>query len=721
MASKSLYLFMDAIRFENITKRFGRKVVANNDISFSIEKGLIYSLLGENGSGKTSLMNVLVGIYKQDTGNVYINEQKVDINSPSDAYKYKIGMIHQHFKLVNTFTATENIVLGLTKEDYKKFYVEQKAINDELIEQLEKEAEKHPDLDNELKAALDDYKKARSTALANAKSTLKNEKQKQKQEDKADKERYKKMLASAKGDKEALKNTRIDIRREKEEKKAQRAALKKSIMNIDSLPEIIKKKATVDSLSIKNKIKELNRETRNSGRFNLKESARRVSSICAKFGFNINPYQKVYDMSVSQKQTLEIVKALYRGVDILILDEPTAVLTPQETKQLFNVLRNMRKLGKTVIIITHKLNEVMEISDKVAVLRKGEYVGTVDTKTTNEKELTNMMVGRKIDLQIKRSKPKNTQDRLFINNITVTNIDGTTALNDVSFVLRSGEILGVAGISGSGQKELLDVIAGLRNYKTGDIIFHNPKKEKPVTFFHHSVQKIKRMSTEGFFHDKQGNKLDLSKKTNKEIIEMVNNEDVIFYEDEIIDLKHKTPLEIRDLGIKLSFVPEDRLGMGLVGSMDIIDNMMLRSYRKGRGIFIHREKPEKLAKEIVEELEVVTPSVHTQVSKLSGGNVQKILVGREISSSPKVFMAAYPVRGLDINSSYLIYDLLNAQKERGTAVLFVGEDLDVLMALCDKILVLSQGRVSGIVDPREVSKEDIGLLMTKGGHQDEIE
>ena len=606
---------MDAIRFENITKRFGKKVVANNDISFSIKKGLIYSLLGENGSGKTSLMNVLVGIYKQDTGNIYINEEKVDINSPSDAYKHKIGMIHQHFKLVNTFTATENIVLGLTKEDYKRFYNEQKEINDKLIEVLQKDS---------------------------------------------------------------------------------------------------------NQADVQKKIKALQKETKAAGRFNLKESAKRVATICEKFGFNINPYQKVYDMSVSQKQTLEIVKALYRGVDILILDEPTAVLTPQETKQLFYVLRNMRKLGKTIIIITHKLNEVMEISDKVAVLRKGEYVGTVDTKSTNEKELTNMMVGRKIDLKIKRSIPKNPENRLYINNITVTNIDGTTALDDVSFILRSGEILGVAGISGSGQKELLDVIAGLRNYKTGDIIFHNPKKEKPVTFFHHSVQKIRRMSTEDFFHDKQGNKLDLSKKTNKEIIEMVNNEDVIFYEDEIIDLKHKTPLEIRDLGIKLSFVPEDRLGMGLVGSMDIIDNMMLRSYRKGPGIFFHREKPEKLAKEVVEELEVVTPSVHTQVSKLSGGNVQKILVGREISSSPKVFMAAYPVRGLDINSSYLIYDLLNTQKEKGTAVLFVGEDLDVLMALCDKILVLSQGKVSGIVDPRKVSKEEIGLLMTKGGHQDEI-
>ena len=604
---------MDAIRFENITKAFGKKVVANKDISFSIEKGLIYSLLGENGSGKTSLMNVLVGIYKQDQGKVFINEEEAEINSPGDAYKYKIGMIHQHFKLVNVFTATENVVLGLSKENYELFYKEQKEINEKLIADLE---------------------------------------------------------------------ASNDIDKEK-------------------------------------KIKALQKEIKTAGRFNLKESAKRISSICEKYGFKLDPYQRVYDMSVSQKQTLEIIKALYRGVDILILDEPTAVLTPQETKQLFNVLRNMRKLGKTVVIITHKLNEVMEISDKVVVLRKGEYVGTVDTKKTNEKELTNMMVGHKIDLKINRSEPKNAQDRLFVSNITVTNMDGTTALNDVSFVLRSGEILGVAGISGSGQKELLDVIAGLRSYKTGDIIFHNPKKERPVTFYHHSVKKIKEMSKQGFFHDKNGNKLDLSDKKKQEIIDMVNKEEVIFYEDEIIDLKNKTPLEIRDLGIKLSFVPEDRLGMGLVGSMDIIDNMMLRSYRKGGAVFFHRAKPKALADEIVKELEVVTPSVHTQVSKLSGGNVQKILVGREISSSPKVFMAAYPVRGLDINSSYLIYDLLNAQKEKGTAVLFVGEDLDVLMALCDKILVLSQGHVSGIVDPRKVSKEDIGLLMTKGAHSDE--
>ena len=603
---------MEAIRFENITKQFGKKVVANKDISFSIESGKIYSLLGENGSGKTSLMNVLAGIYKQDSGRIFINGEEVEINSPSDAYKYKIGMIHQHFKLVDVFTATENVLLGLTKEDYKLFYEDQKMVNSHLIEEL---------------MASNDPEKGK-------------------------------------------------------------------------------------------KIKELQREIKEAGRFSLKGAARRIKSICQKYGFEVDPYQKVYEMSVSEKQTLEIVKALYRGMDFLILDEPTAVLTPQETKKLFNVLRNMRSLGKTIIIITHKLNEVMEISDSVIVLRKGEYVGTVETRNTNEKELTNMMVGHKIDLQIKRKQPVNPENRLFISNITVNNIDGTTALNNISFVLRSGEILGIAGISGSGQKELLDVIAGLRGYKTGEIIFHNPKKEKPVTFFHHSVKKIREMSKQGFFHDKNGEKLDLSDKSKKEIIQMVNNEEVIFYEDEIINLKNKTPLEIRDLGIKLSFVPEDRLGMGLVGSMDIIDNMMLRSYRKGPGIFFHREKPEKLAKEVVKELEVATPSVHTQVSKLSGGNVQKILVGREISSSPKVFMAAYPVRGLDINSSYLIYDLLNAQKERGTAVLFVGEDLDVLMALCDRILVLSQGCVAGIIDPRECTKEDVGLLMTKGGHHD---
>ena len=604
---------MEAIRFENVTKTFG-KTVANSNVSFSIEQGKIYSILGENGSGKTTLMNVVSGIYKQDSGAVYVKGIEADINSPHDAFALKVGMIHQHFKLVDVFTATENILLGLTKQDYKLFNKDQK---EKAVERI---------------------------ARANADPNLTEEERKK------------------------------TIRRYK-------------------------------------------RYARRSRGFNIRGAAERIQNIAEKYGFVVDPYQKVYDMSVSQKQTLEIVKALYRGVDILILDEPTAVLTPQEIKALFDVLRNMREMGKTVIIITHKLNEVMEISDEVVVLRKGEYIGTVQTKKTNEKELTDMMVGRKVDLQIRRPKVKETQDRLFISHLSVVNSDNTVALDDVSFVLKGGQILGVAGISGSGQKELLDAIAGLRKYKTGEMIFHNPKKEKPVTLFHHDPKQIREMSKEGYFHDKNGNRLDLSNYNKKQIISMVNNEEVIFYEDEVIDLKHKTPLEIRDLGIKLSFVPEDRLGMGLVGSMNLTDNMMLRSYRKGKGVFLNRKKPEDLAQQIIQELEVVTPGVNTEVRKLSGGNIQKLLVGREIASSPKVFMAAYPVRGLDINSSYLIYDLLNKQKENGTAVLFVGEDLDVLMALCDRILVLSSGRVVDIVDPTKVSKEEIGLMMTKGRNE----
>lgn len=601
---------MEAIRFENVTKTFG-KTVANKNVSFSLQEGKIYSILGENGSGKTTLMNVVSGIYKQDSGTVYIRGNEANINSPHDAFVLKVGMIHQHFKLVDVFNATENILLGLTRQDYKLFNKDQK------------------------------------------------------------------------------------------EKAVARIAEARNNPNLTEAER-------------KHEIRRYKRYARRSRGFNVRGAAERIQNIAEKYGFVVDPYQKVYDMSVSQKQTLEIVKALYRGVDILILDEPTAVLTPQEIKALFDVLRNMRELGKTVIIITHKLNEVMEISDEVVVLRKGEYIGTVKTKKTNEKELTDMMVGRKVDLQIRRPKMKDVQDRLFISHLTVVNNDNTTALDDVSFVLKGGQILGVAGISGSGQKELLDAIAGLRKYKSGEMIFHNPKKEKPVTLYHHTPKQIKEMSKEGYFHDKNGNKLDLSSYNKKQIISMVNNEEVIFYEDEVIDLKHKTPLEIRDLGIKLSFVPEDRLGMGLVGSMNLIDNMMLRSYRKGKGVFVNRKKPEDLANEIVKDLEVVTPGVHTEVRKLSGGNIQKILVGREISSSPKVFMAAYPVRGLDINSSYLIYDLLNTQKENGTAVLFVGEDLDVLMALCDRILVLCGGRVADIVDPTKVSKEEIGLLMTRG-------
>ena len=571
---------MDKIRFENITKIFG-DVVANSNISFAVQKGEILSILGENGSGKTTLLNVLGGIYQQDEGRIFVDDKEVNIKSPKDAFQLKIGMVHQHFKLVNVFTALENIILGLSKRDLKEIY-----------------------------------------------SNLGEE---------------------------------------------------------------------------------------NNNKYSNKEVAKVIKKMCDKYSFILDLNKHVFDMSVSEKQTLEIVKVLFRGVDTLILDEPTAVLTPQEIRHLFDVVRNMKKDGKTIVIITHKLNEVMEISDRVVVLRKGEYIATVETNNTNEKELAEMMVGHSIDLNIHRSDVKTTGVRLEIKNLTVNNKEGIEAIKDISFDVYGSEVLGIAGISGSGQKELLESIAGLARDVKGDIIFNNPKKDEPVTFFHKDVKQVKELSKRGAFYYKDTKEpCDLSKKSKKEIIKLVEEGKVIFYENEVIQLRGKKPIEIRNLGIKLSFVPEDRLGMGLVGDMDLVDNMLLRSYRKGKGRAVHKEKSEELANAIVKELDIKTPSIHTPVRKLSGGNIQKILVGREISSRPKVLMAAYPVRGLDINSSYLIYHLLDEQKKRGSAVIFAGEDLDVLMALSDRLLVLCNGKISGIVDPRTVTKDRIGLMMTNG-------
>ena len=552
------------LQLKNITKKFGTKVIANNNVSLDVYKGEILSILGENGCGKTTLMNMVAGIYYPDSGKILINGEEVIIRSPRDAFEHKIGMIHQHFKLIDIFSAAQNVALGVEGE-----------------------------------------------------------------------------------------------------------------------------------------------------KFNLKEVNNRIKEMAKKYGFNINLDKKIYEMSVSEKQTVEILKVLYRGADILILDEPTAVLTPQEIRSLFKVLSAMRDDGKSIIIITHKLNEVMEISDRVTVLRKGDHIATVNTSETSEKELTEMMVGEKIDLNINRTEPKNSKLRLSVSNLTVKNPDGYNVVDNVSFEAFGGEILGIAGIAGSGQKELLEAIAGLNNYESGKLIYYHPKKDKPVSFFHKTYKRVMELANENAFIDEKGNDIDFTKLTKKEIKELVNSEKIIFKEDEAIDLKDKTPREIRELGIRLSFVPEDRLGMGLVGNMDIVDNMMLRSYRKGKSVFLDRKRPQDLADRIIEELKVNTPDSHTAVRKLSGGNVQKVLVGREIAAAPAILMTAYPVRGLDINSSYTIYNLLNEQKQKGVSVIFVGEDLDVLMALSDRILVLSGGKVSGIVDARTTTKDEIGLLMVQ--------
>lgn len=500
----------NAIELHSISKYFG-KVVANNKISLNVKKGEILALLGENGSGKTTLMNMLSGIYYPDEGHILIDGHEVSIRSPRDAYENGIGMIHQHFKLVDIFTATENIVLGMPGK----------------------------------------------------------------------------------------------------------------------------------------------------GVLNLKEVSRRVRDLAEKYGFEIDPDKKIYNMSVSEKQTVEILKILYRGANILILDEPTAVLTPQEADRLFDVLRNMRADGKAIIIITHKLHEVLELSDRVAVLRRGEYIGDVPTAQATETSLTEMMVGKKVDLDIERKEPHDTKLRLKVENLTCVDKTLKKTLDNVSLEAYAGEILGIAGIAGSGQKELLEAIAGLQSAVSGKITYYDPQ-------------------------------------TNAEE-----------------PLLGKTPLQIREMGVALSFVPEDRLGMGLVGAMGMPGNMMVRTYREGKGVFTHQKNPKNLSEEIVESLGVVTPGINTPVRRLSGGNVQKVLVGREIANKPTVLMTAYAVRGLDINTSYTIYKLLGEEKEGGAAVIYVGEDLDVLLALADRIVVLCGGQVSGTVDARHTTKEEVGLLMTK--------
>ena len=561
-----------AVQLKGISKFFG-DVVANKEVNLTVYRGEILSVLGENGCGKTTLMNMLAGIYYPDAGQIYVDGEPVVIRSPRDAYKHRIGMVHQHFKLVDVFSATDNIILGEKGPEY--------SIS-ERWKEYKKQAERP-------QFVIDAEDTSAPVKAIDGTSTLKG-----------------------------------------------RAKL---FFKLAGVP--------FEKLKIK-------------GRFNWLSSDRGagVKDIASRYGFEIDLNKKIYDMSVSEKQTVEIIKVLYRGADILILDEPTAVLTPQEIEKLFTVLRKMKEDGKVIIIITHKLNEVMAISDRVAVLRRGEHVATVNTCETTEKELTEMMVGRKIDLNIHRAVPVNVQTRLEVKNLSLTNAEGVNVLKDISFEANSGEILGIAGIAGSGQRELLETIAGLIRPDTGSINYNNPKTGK--------------------------------------------NENLV----------RKTPSQIRELGVRLSFVPEDRLGMGLVGNMDIIDNMMLRSYKRGKMPFLDRKNPKKLADTIIHDLEVVTPSSHTPVRRLSGGNIQKVLVGREIASAPTVLMAAYPVRGLDINSSYTIYNLLNNQKENGVAVIFVGEDLDVLLELCDRIIVICAGKVTGIVDGRSITKEEIGLLMT---------
>lgn len=493
-----------AVEMKGISKRFGQ-VQALKDVQLDVLVGEVHAILGENGAGKSTLMNMLSGIYHPDAGHIHLYGEPVEIKSPRVAIAHGIGMIHQHFKLVNALTAAENIIAG-----------------------------------------------------------------------------------------------------------NQQAAV-------------------------------MNKKTINA----------RILELSKRHGLLIDPKKVIREMSVAEKQRVEILKVLYRGAKVLILDEPTAVLTPQETDQLFDILRSMKDHGHSIIIITHKLSEVMEISDRVTIMRKGEYITTKETSDSSESSLTNAMVGRSVSLSIACPKVDSKGRLLEVKDLTVRGDDGHIRLKNVAFDLHQGEILGVAGVAGSGQKELCEAIAGLAAIQEGQIFY---KKE---------------------------------------------------------DLVGLSPRTIIDKGISMSFIPEDRLGMGLVSTMDITNNVLLKEYHKQKGIMVTRKNSRKMAEYLVDKLNIDTPGVSHPVRLLSGGNIQKVLLGREIENNPQLIITAYPSRGLDIGSAHLVYDLLNEQKQKDVGILFIGEDLDVLMSLSDRLLILCNGQVTGIVNKREdFDKEAIGLMMS---------
>ncbi|MDY6397147.1 MAG: ABC transporter ATP-binding protein [Treponema sp.] len=495
---------MNALEVRNLTKTFG-STIANHDISLELKKGEILALLGENGSGKSTFVNQLAGIYAPESGEIFIDGKKVEFKSPQDAISAGVGMVHQHFKLVEVMSALENITLG---EKSAGFFVKKQQL----------------------------YEK--------------------------------------------------------------------------------------------------------------------INEIQKKFGFSIDLNRKLYEMSVSEKQTVEIIKILYQGARILILDEPTAVLTPQETEKLFVVLRRMKENGCSIIIITHKLNEVMEISDRVAVMRKGENAGLVETSSCTEKSLARLMLGGKFEYKVIRVAAGRSQNPvLVVKNLSSKNAYGKKSLDNLNFDLYGGEILGVAGIVGSGQKELCETLTGLLRAESGEAIFQG--------------QNLLKLS----------------------------------------------PIEIKKLGVRMNFVPEDRLGMGLAAGLDITENVMMRSYSEESHFFLDRKKGSELATDIVDRYGIATPSIHNPVRQLSGGNIQKVLLGRELEMHPKFLIVAYPFRGLDVGATNNIINMLNEQKKKGVAILLIGEDIDQLCALCDRLMVIHDGSIKGIVNPEQTTKENIGLMM----------
>ena len=492
------------VQMLSITKRFPG-VIANRGINFELRPGEIHALLGENGAGKSTLMNILTGLYVPDEGEIFIRGRKVKLTSPRDAIESGIGMVHQHFRLVQTFSVAENVVMGSGDGG---FFV------------------------------------------------------------------------------------------------------------------------------------------------NMKKVEEKLARFSEEYGIKVMPESKIWQLSVGEQQRVEIIKMLYRGTDIMILDEPTAVLTAQESRELFAALRRMADMGKGVIVISHKIQEVLDNADRITVLRDGMYVGTFPAWETDSRRLTMAMVDRDINYgQNVSEKPKG-DFVLSVKGMTVLGDRGQKALKNFSLNLRKGEILGIAGVAGNGQKEMAEALAGLREVAAGDIKVHGEC------------------------------------------------------------LTGRSARRMIDAGISL--IPEDRLGTGLVGTLNAMENSILKNYRSGevgRGWFINWKKVRSYAQGLVDKLGVKTAGLESPVSLLSGGNLQKLLLAREISINPDVIVAVYPVRGLDVGAIEFVREILLEQRKTGKGIILISEELEELFMLSDRVAVIHEGEIMGLLDREELDLERVGRMM----------
>ncbi|MBS3814704.1 ABC transporter ATP-binding protein [Candidatus Bipolaricaulota bacterium] len=501
------------IEFDSVVKRFPG-VVANDGVTFTIDKGTIHSLLGENGAGKTTLMNILYGLYQQDEGSIYLQDEEFKIESPTKAIELGIGMVHQHFKLVDNHTVSENIALGL------------------------------------------------STA-----STV--------------------------------------------------------------------------------------RPT--------KDIKRKLIELAGQYGLKVDPDAKIWQLSAGEKQRVEILRALYRGAEILILDEPTSVLTPGETERLFSVLEDMKSEGRTIIFITHKLDEVMEISDVVTVLREGKVVDTVDTASTDKSGLSQKMVGREVLFDLEKPSREIGPAILEVERLSALSDKRVEAVKDLSFSVHEGEILGIAGVAGNGQRELAEVLTGLREATSGKVLIDGK------------------------------------------------------------DVTNSSPRNIADRNV--AHIPEDRMHQGIVGDLTLKDNVILKAYRKkpfSRGLLINYNLVDEHTRKIIEDFDIKVPDPDTPANLLSGGNIQRLILGREVSSNPNLIIASHPTYGLDVAAAEQIRQLLLEQKGRGVGVLLISENLTEIRSISDRIAVLFEGEIMGTIESGELEREELGMLMA-GSPLEELE